>query len=113
MNIRDYLEHIKSKPEHVRRRIAVSTAGALTFLVLLGWGATIITSGSLALEDTEDTGVSVGTAARQFTSDFSGLAGAAAALEFGGEEGGITVVETKASSTLDEFQQNEATVIPF
>lgn len=113
MSVRDYLEHLKGKPEPVRRAIALSTAGGLTLVVLLGWLTAVVSSGVLAF-DSESADVSSSFSAASVREDINGIAGAAAALDFSVEGGGLTVVETtKASSTLDREDTGEATVIPF
>ncbi len=48
MNISSYIEHLKTKPEYIRRRIALWSSLGLTALVFMFWFASITTIGSSA-----------------------------------------------------------------
>ena len=45
----DFIERLKAKPEHVRRRIAVGTSVAVTGVVTAAWFLTLLFSGTLSL----------------------------------------------------------------
>ncbi len=109
--MRDYLEHLKRKPEHVRRQVALGVSGGAAALVFVGWAAMLSASGALTLNDVP--------ADNSFAQDAqktgAGLAGAAAAFSSVlSDEPTVTAVDADASSTLDDSQDTgEATVIPF
>lgn len=119
MNIRDYVEHLKSKPEHVRQRIALGASAGFTAVVLVGWVVALGASGTLALSSSSsansDTGLAQ--AAQETKSGFSNLLGAASAYQQASQSGTapLTIVGGRASSTLDQkTDANEGkTVIPF
>jgi hypothetical protein len=46
--MRDFIERLKSKPEHIRRRIALGTAAGVTGVVTVMWAIALILSGNLA-----------------------------------------------------------------
>lgn len=113
MNLVDYLEHLRAKPEHERRMIALATSGGLTLVVFLAWLITFTSSGTLALNskqpETKDAGATAKTA-----QSVSNLLGAVGSLRTSLEEGaGVRVVETNTSSTLPAEETTEQTVIPF
>ena len=56
--MRDFIERLKAKPEHVRRRIAIGTTAGITGVVALAWFFTLLFSGtfSLAIPSTIVTG---------------------------------------------------------
>lgn len=112
MDIRDYIEHLRAKPVHQRQHIAFASAFSVTLVVTLGWLTALVSSGALAFEDS---GVdpNFASATQGLQSQTANLAGTAGA--FGGmlENAEITVVDTKASSTLDREDIGEATVISF
>lgn len=110
MSFLDYLEELRAKPEHTRRQIALSTAGAFTLVVALGWVAAFATNGTLALENSP--AIPAPAVAKE---DFTNLLGAANAFQQNMQDAsGVSVVETASSSTLDtETVNQDATVIPF
>lgn len=110
-HVQNYVEHLKGKPEHVRRRYALAISGGITFVIAFAWITAIGTSGVLAL--------SPQSGQRQIAENepgpMSSLVGAAAAFRTGISSGSLNVVETEVSSSLDrpEDKTQEATVIPF
>ena len=50
MNVRDHIERIKTKPEHVRRRIAFGTSIGITGVVATVWFFTLLFGGTLSLD---------------------------------------------------------------
>jgi hypothetical protein len=106
----DFIERLRAKPEHVRKGIALGTASGVTALIALVWSVSFFSSGALALSPS-----SVGT--EGLASSFSKTGGssllsAVGALS-GKQEGQITVVETRASSTVAAPSSDDRTVIPF
>lgn len=113
MNVRDYIEHLKGKPAHTRQQIAYSAAGALSLVVALGWMTALVSSGTLAFDDSE-AAANFSQATGALTEETRNVAGAAAAFDISDVgKGSITVVEDSASSTLDKEDTGEATAIPF
>jgi hypothetical protein len=112
---KDYIEHLKSKPEHVRERVAVGCALVVTVVVALGWMAALTSSGVLALSTPNEADRQLASAAASTKKETSNLLGAAAAFQGSLQgEGNITVVESGATSTLDrDTTSDERTVIPF
>jgi hypothetical protein len=49
MNIRDHVERLKAKPEHIRKRIAVGTSVGITGVVAVVWFFTLLFGGTLSL----------------------------------------------------------------
>ena len=47
--MRDFIERLKAKPEHVRRRIAIGTSAGITGVVATGWFFTLLFAGNLSL----------------------------------------------------------------
>ena len=47
--MRDFIERLKSKPEHIRRRIAVGTTVGITGVVATAWFFTLLFAGTLSL----------------------------------------------------------------
>jgi len=113
--MRRHLEHLRNKPEHVRKTIALGAAGALTVLVTLGWGVASITSGSLALAPTSLSGINtapLATAASQTSSSFSQLLGAVGAASSASSSPSLQIVDGGHTSTI-ATTSTQATVIPF
>ncbi len=112
-NIFDYIEHIKSKPHHIRKRIAFSTASIGTGLVALVWLASTLGSGTFALQET-----SFANSVRQESTFATGggngnqaIAGAAAALSDTSGPARIEIID--AASSTHKATQPEQTTIPF
>jgi hypothetical protein len=47
--MRDFIERLKAKPEHVRRRIALGTSLGITGVVATAWFFTLLFAGTLSL----------------------------------------------------------------
>ncbi|HWH07048.1 MAG TPA: hypothetical protein VNU47_00790 [Candidatus Paceibacterota bacterium] len=119
----DFIERLRTKPEHVRKQFAVVAASALTALVAVGWAGALVTNASFALKS-QNEGASLAEATGTFgesmaeaRSGFSGLLGAAGVAGTGqSNEPALTIVDTKTSSTLDtqmSAPEDTRTVIPF
>ena len=116
--VSEHLERLRAKPHHERRRIALGSSLAITALVAVGWVGGLASSPSLALKDREDGDLGMQGALTDTRGSFSELVGAAGAA-FGATStpAQVTVVDTKARSTLDAPRANHndtrETVIPF
>ncbi|MBU0749969.1 hypothetical protein KKH15_00435 [Patescibacteria group bacterium] len=113
--MQDFIERLRAKPEHVRKQIAIATSGVLTGLVAVGWLASLVAGGTLALKASDTVAEPAGNIAEQ-QNGFESLLGAAGS--FAGvttEDPELTVLESRTSSTLDRNQQevDTRTVIPF
>ncbi len=116
MHLRDYIEHLKTKPEHVRRRIALGSSAGITALVFVGWLAALGASGTLAFDAPAENPTSdLAAAAASTKSNFSSLLGAASAYTASPSgTAPLTIVDGSASTTLDEKPAaDDRTVIPF
>ena len=117
MSVRDYIEHLKSKPESVRRRIAVGTSLTVALMVAVGWFGALTVSGDLTLggSQTQQATVDLVQVTQDSTKGLSELMGAVNAFQQTTGKGAapISVVETRASSTLESAQPSVQTVIPF
>jgi|GEM_PF-4829327 len=109
MSIRNYIEHMKGKSAGERKRFAFGASLGVAGLVFLGWATMLVSSGTLAFNAPEKNEPVVAA-----SNAGAGLAGAAAAFSsvFRGEDT-LTAVDTRASTTLDQQDTGEATVIPF
>lgn len=115
MHFRDYLEHLKRKPAHIKQRIAFGSATAVTGLVFAVWLTGLVTSDALALTPSDpEVSESLAEAHAQTSEGFSELLGAASAFTSAVSGDGITVVDAGASSTLPAAAPEDTrTVIPF
>ncbi len=131
--MRDFIERLRAKPEHVRRRIAFGTTFGITGLITLVWVSAVVVSGNLALAVPELPG-DTGTIAQAPTTDPNAALGAGAGIanvfdqtktsltQLLGAVGIATATTAPASlQTVDQAEvapQNskvapQATVIPF
>lgn len=115
-----HVNRLKEQPSHIRERVVLGVSGGITALVAVGWVMAMSSSGafSLATKSVAESvrpPESVTQSVAQSSNGLSALLGAAGAA-FGGDPtaaSAITVVETKASSTLEEKAASSATSIPF
>lgn len=120
--MKELIQRMKAKPEHVRKRIAFGTSVGVTGLIAFMWVGTMATTGAFALNNKAD-----GTAAAQpeaapialtgtnVKSNFSELMGAVGAVASGSStKPALTIIDGNTSSSLDAKTTNpSATVIPF
>lgn len=117
----DFIERLRQKPVHVRRRIAAGTAVTLTGLVALGWVGALAAGNVFILTPVEDapslaqtSGDLTGAVANARTS-FGELMGAVKNADSTTNEPSLIIVESESSSTLtsDAPKEDTRTVIPF
>ena len=110
----DFIERLRAKPEHVRRRFAIAAGSAAGGIVLMGWLTMVVTYGLLPDDASyaSDDLSTIRTALENVGENAPSLAGVAGVLSTG-NGGDLTVIETKTSSTLSEAGTDERTVIPF
>ena len=106
----DYLQKLRAKPEHVRERIAFGTAGVIAALIFVAWLAAFVAQGGLAFTPPGIVEPS-SSESTQSASALSGFLGASALNKAPEKSGGIEVVETRVSSTIEK--EAEPSSIPF
>jgi|CXWL01.1.fsa_nt_gi hypothetical protein len=115
--MRHHIQHLKEKPEHVRRRIAVGTSAGVTVIVALVWMVTLSSSGVLALKNAPTSeSENVAESARSAKEGITSLLGAVGAAPGESTSPALSIIDNGASSTLDQKQNqpsSNATVIPF
>lgn len=110
-----HIEHVKGKPHHIRKQVALAAAFVGSALVALVWFGASVATGAFAIQGSNfadatrsDTFV-VATTSEDGT---SGLAGAAAGVSSGADAPAhIEIVDT--SSNNQPKKQAEQTTIPF
>ncbi|MGB4076740.1 MAG: hypothetical protein WBK28_03495 [Minisyncoccia bacterium] len=112
MHVRDYLEDMRRKPEHIRQRIALGVSVGITFLIAAGYVLNLSASGALSLAPAEESRNIADATGRNVVDDLTAAAGA-----FGDvfqEASEIQIIETEAETTLPEGETVDTrTVIPF
>lgn len=112
--LHQHVDHIKTKPHHVRRRVAFTIAGTATGLIALVWLVGNLSFGLFAIQghnfadSTVTNGVQV---VSNDTDSSSGLAGVGAALTGSNEPAHIEIVDTTPRPAATK--KAEQTVIPF
>ncbi len=107
--MRDFIEHLRAKPDHVRKQIAFGASLGITGTVALMWAVAFMSSGALMRSpEPTDSGITSALSEQKGAS----LLGAIGALTTQ-EDGSIMVVGTSASSTGKSEAPDERTVIPF
>lgn len=117
--VSQHIEHIKSKPHHVRKRIAFGAAAVITAVVALVWLVGSLATGAFALKPTsfaQSTGQENPTVTDSENENHpavGGITGAAAALQNEDESTSahIEIVDTTPSKA--QTKKAEPTVIPF
>ena len=117
----DFIERLRQKPEHVRKRIAAGTAITLTGIVTLGWVGALAAGNAFILKPTPSettltqSGSELSGTFSEARTSFSSLMGAAGTAQGGKESASLIIVDSESSSTLDTKAKapDERTVIPF
>ena len=116
----DFIERLRQKPEHIRRKIATGTAITLTGLVALGWVGALVAGNAFILQPTSDgptlaqSGSELSGAVKEAPFKFSDLMGAVGASGSSEDQSSLIIVESESSSTINEPKPvEERTVIPF
>ena len=112
--ISQHIEHIKSKPHHIRKRVAFGTAFAGTAVIALVWLVSSVGTGAFALKNTSfaDSTGQGNNPVTEGSSNTSAVAGASAGLETNKDmPTRIEIIDT-ASSTR-QSKKAEQTTIPF
>ncbi|MEK7554206.1 MAG: hypothetical protein AAB517_02450 [Patescibacteria group bacterium] len=112
--VSQHIEHIKSKPHHVRKRVAFGAAFAGTAFIALVWLVSSVGTGAFALKNTSfaDSIGQGNSVVTEESSNTSAVAGASAGLETNKDmPARIEIIDT-ASSTR-QSKKAEQTTIPF
>lgn len=118
MNITAYIDRLRAKPEHVRQRITLGAAAAMTGVVTLAWVGTLAATGTFALnskqEDTSGVFAQVTPTAAKSDTNFNELVGAVGAGLGVAQKPELVIEDNGASSTLDRTAPPpSATVLTF
>lgn len=109
-----HIEHIKGKPHHIRKRVALGVATGVSGLVAFVWLAGNLSAGSFAIAGSSFDASTGQQAAIVVTTneagDVQGLAGAAAALEDKKAPAHIEIVDTTPAPVK---KQSDQTILPF
>lgn len=113
--IAHHIEHIRTKPDHIRKQVALGVAAGVTALVALVWFVSTVAAGAFVIQGSSfaESASGSGNVATVGPSEGTGLAGvAAAALGVPGPEPAhIEIVDTKPAAVATK--KPEQTVIPF
>jgi hypothetical protein len=115
-HVRDYVEHLRSKPEHIRRRIALGSSLAIVAVIAVGWMIALGSSGTLALSAPtadDEANAALAASAKESANQFTNLLGAASAYQSSTGPGQVVIVNGASSSTLEKPAEDTRTVIPF
>ena len=117
----EHIEYVNGKPHHIRKRVALASATAVTTLIAVVWFVGSMSAGDFAIQGSNfaDSVGQNGNDARNANSasnagsgrPASGVAGAAAAIYDTKAPAHIEIVDT-SSSTVPE-KKAEQTIIPF
>jgi len=119
--MKKHLDNIRSKPEHVRKQYAYTSAAAVSLSIFMIWGVTMVVAKPLAYKGGDTTVQTQSHPIADLASTFkTGFAGAAASFEdVSGEiqnqyegEARLEIVETDRSSTIEEKVERD-TVLTF
>lgn len=118
--MKKYVHHMRSKPEHIRKRVAIGAAAGLTALIAIVWVVTLAGNGTFALSQDPSVIDKANVAQPQLAtggvkSSVEQLLGAVGAAGATTSAPALTIVDTQSTST---FQQpapnsNTATVLSF
>ena len=114
----EFIDRLRQKPEHVRRRIAAGTAITITGLVTLGWMGALVAGNAFILTPSTDapslaeTGSPLTEAVANRPENRQNLLGGVGAAG-GGEESSLIIVEEEAKSTVAPVAPEERTSISF
>jgi hypothetical protein len=124
----DYVERLRAKPEHIRRRIAVGTTVGVTGVVAAGWLTALVLSGSLALAPVGASSSTLASApgttqvvnaATQTQSSFTQLLGAVGLANASSAPASLNVVDASTTTPSTDGSEDDSptggnqTVIPF
>jgi hypothetical protein len=126
--MRDFIERLRSKPEHVRQRVALGSAAGITGVVTMVWFLALTVSGNLSLAvpsadansnatlaQTATPAPDLSGALAQTQTGFNQLLGAAGVATATTAPAALTVEDVKpAKAPVTEQRNSEGqTVIPF
>ena len=113
-NVFEHIEHIKGKPHHIRKRVALGVAAGTSAFIALLWFGVSFATGAFAIQGS-DFSMATGQTATVTTVDASGnqqnLAGAAGAtvLQPADASAHIEIVDTTPAAPA----KSDPTILPF
>jgi len=75
MAIQSYIEHLRTKPEHIKKQIAFGSALGITVIILAFWVASFTGAGSNAGQAVANAVAKAGTPAQSLTASVGGFFG--------------------------------------
>ena len=75
MTIQSYIEHLRTKPEHIKKQIAFGGALGVTVIIFVFWIASITGAGNNAGQAVASAVAKAGTPAQSLTASVGGLFG--------------------------------------
>ena len=114
-NLLEQIEHTKTKPHHVRKRIVFGAATGITALIALVWFSISIGTGAFAIAgssfaDTEGKGNMVTAGVSNENKNLAGSAAALPAEDSANAPAHINIIDAVSSTSR---QKAEPTIIPF
>lgn len=112
-NLFEHIEHVKTKPHHIRKQVAFTMAGGVTGIIALVWLSVSLSANAFAIQGSnfaDATQQDELLVASSTDASTTGLAGAAAALP---DTSGPARIEIVNVATSAPATHASATVIPF
>lgn len=118
----DFIERLRAKPEHIRARIALGTASAVTGMVTLGWFGALLAgnafdlstpTGASLVELNGGQETSLPNALANAKSGFSAVLEASETGESPLVDDGVIIVDVSPKEVLPAEKPDERTIIPF
>lgn len=109
-NLTEHIEYVRSQPHHIRRKAALTTAGAISGVIGIIWLTANVATGSFALSNTSFADAGGTATVTTVNANGQGLAGVAAATA-NTQTPQIQIVDTSTSTAPTTPSQQ--TVIPF
>lgn len=112
-NIFEHIEHIKSKPHHIRKSVAFGVAALGTAIIAIAWLAINLSSNNFAIQGSSfaDSVAQSSVEAVGDTSSNTNVAGAAAAIPDSSAPAHIEIIDAQPSAK--KSAPIEQTTIPF
>jgi hypothetical protein len=73
MTIQSYIEHLKTKPEHIKSRIAFGSAFGITLIIFVFWFASVTSVGTSAQDTVAHAVSQAGTPVQSLTASVGGF----------------------------------------
>jgi hypothetical protein len=128
IKMRDFIERLRAKPEHIRHRIALGTTAGITGVVTCAWLFAIVVSGDLTLAVPSSSNANLGTvsgnapvtgittAVAQTKTSFTQLLGAVGVATATTAPASLSIIDDATTTPQEQAAENanaNPTVIPF